>query len=61
MDQNTKLLESILATQVLILEQHLKKESGVKRIGGDFIQEAVDLVVQKEERIVALLHQRLRS
>lgn len=60
MDQNTKLLESILAAQVLIIENQLKRESNVKRIGGDFIQEAVNLLSQKEERIVSLLRQRLR-
>lgn len=58
MENNTKLLESILATQVLILERMIvmeKKGRGVT--SGECIQEAITLVARKKEQIVSSLLQ----
>lgn len=62
MEQNTKLLETILAAQVLILEKQIAMEKKAKGISssGDYIQEAVSLISQKEDQVVARLRQHLR-
>lgn len=62
MQEVTKLLETILVAQVLVLEKEIKAEKKSKGVSssGDYYSDAVNLLTQKQPQIVALLRQQLQ-
>ena len=57
-EEDRSLLEDILVAETLILSELIrqnKEGKGVRRIGGDYTQEAVNEIKQSHQRIIALL------
>jgi hypothetical protein len=53
-----RLLEDVLVGQVLLLAAQIeqeKKNSGVTRLGGDYTQEAIELIKKRKRLIIAQL------
>ncbi len=63
MEQNTKLLETILATQVLILERLivLEKQGRGAKGTGEYVRDAVSMIDRNQENIVSSLSGHLRQ
>jgi hypothetical protein len=60
MQENKALLEQLLAAQVLVLEQQIRAEkatAGSTRLGGDYTQEALNLLQSKSPELIARMHQ----
>lgn len=54
------LLEQLLAAQVLVLEQQIRAEKaagGSTRLGGDYTQEALNLLQSKSPELIARIRQ----
>ncbi len=59
-EEDRRLLEDILVADTLILSELIRREkenNGIRRIGGNYIQEAVIEIKNSRQMIIALLQQ----